>query len=159
MSRRGSIALLTSFLLGVLPATPASAKTEPLDFVRKERQDRGLVEKSMWGAMARNRKELRRLWKRYEQKGPLPIIRFEKNVAVIAGTHGPGTCRPKLHDLRLNRERKKVIARMYEEEHDGACTADVVPRTWTVAVARADLKPLKPRELKVRPRRIDDPNG
>ncbi|HEX2196065.1 MAG TPA: hypothetical protein VHJ76_03985 [Actinomycetota bacterium] len=159
MDRRRSIGLAGLLVLGLLPPSPASAHSEPLDFVRKERQDRGFVDKSVWGAMARNRRELRRLWKRYEQKGPLPVIRFEKNVAVLAGTHGPGTCRPKLHDLRLNRERKKVVARMYEEEHDGACTADVVPRTFTVAVARADLKPLKPRELKVRARRIDDPNG
>nr|MDQ3956786.1 hypothetical protein [Actinomycetota bacterium] len=62
---------------------------------------------------------------------------------------------------RLNRERKRVVVRMHQKDpgEDGLCTADWVRRTFTVAVARADLKPPGPRALKVRPRRIEDPTS
>ncbi|HEX2294461.1 MAG TPA: hypothetical protein VHN37_04050 [Actinomycetota bacterium] len=159
MNRRTVSSLMAALLAAaLLPVPPAHAKTERLDFVRKERQRNG-PDKSIWGAMARDRDDLRRLWDRYRQTGPLPVIRFRKNVAILAGTRGSSTCPYRLHDLRLDRDRKRIVARMYVKDHDEpvACTDDLAPRTFTVAVARADLKPFRPRELKVRPRRIDDP--
>lgn len=155
IARRGLLALLI-VLVGV---PSASAKPEPLDFERKERQGRGPQEKSTWGGMARDRDELRELWDRYDQEGPLPHIGFEKNVAVLAGTVGSSSCPYRLHDLRLNRERKRVVVRMYVNDPDQpvACTDDLAPRTFTVSVARSDLKPPGAKELKVRARRIDDP--
>lgn len=154
--RRAALILLVA----LLPLPPASAKPEPLDYVRKEVQRRG-PDEFVWGAMARDRDDLRRLWDRYNQRGPLPTIRFKKNVAVLGGTGGSSSCPARLHDLRLNRERKRVVVRMYVEDpgEDAACTADWVPKTFTLAVARRDVKPQRPRALKVRPRRIEDPNG
>jgi hypothetical protein len=152
---------LLGLLIVLVGVTSASAKPEPLDFVRKERQDRGPQEKTTWAAMARSRDELRELWDRYDQEGPLPHIGFEENVAVLAGTVGSSSCPYRLHDLRLNRERKRVVARMYVNEPDEpvACTDDLAPRTFTVSVARADLKPPGAAQLRVRARRIDDPSS
>lgn len=150
---RGLLVLL------LIPMSAASAETEPLDFVRIETQARG-PDDFVWAAMARDRGELRRLWERYNQRGKLPVVRFKKNVAVLAGTGGSSSCPPRLHDLRLNRERKRVVVRLYESSGGGgACTGDWLPRTFTVAVARPDLRPFRPRRLSVRPRRIDDPNA
>ena len=157
MRRVGCIVLIS--LLGMI--VPARAETESLDFVRKDNQTRGpRGSQFMWGALARDRVELRELWERYQQRGPLPTIRFERNVAILAGTRGSSSCPSILHDLRLNRERKRVVVRMYQlDPGDGACTDDWIPRTFTVAVARADLKPLAIAEIRVRPRRIDDPDS
>ncbi|MDQ4124518.1 MAG: hypothetical protein M3134_02815 [Actinomycetota bacterium] len=144
-------------------AAPALARPEPIDWDWKERHRRGPTEgrgNGTWGGLARNRDELRRLWELYDQPGAMPIIRFEKNVAVVAGTAGSSSCPARLHDVRLNRERKRIVVRMYVADGDNEiCTADFVPRTFAVAVARADLEPLGARALRLRPREIEDPNG
>lgn len=133
----------------------ALAETERLQFDRKEAQFHG-PNRFKWAAMARDRGDLRRLWDRYHQRGPLPIIGFENNVAILAGSVGSSSCPLHLHDLRLNRERKRIVVRMYMS--DGICTADVVARTFTLAVARSDLKPLQVGEVRVQPRRIEEPD-
>ena len=160
MERKGRIVVLALVLvLGAV--VPAGAATEDLDFVRKETQRRGPLDRFMWGALATDRAELRELWDKYQQRGPLPTIHFERNVAVVAGTGGSSSCPTHLHDLRLNRERKRIIARMYQMDPggDGACTDDWIPTTFTVVVKRSDLKPLDIGELSVRSRRIDDPDA
>lgn len=140
-----------------LLAAPAVAQTEPIDWDWKERH-RGGRDEQVWGGLARNRDELRRLWKLYDQPGKPPVIGFEKNVAVVAGAIGSSSCPARLYDVRLNRERKRVVVRMYEEDSGtDVCTADVVPRTFSVSIARRDLKPLSAGELKLRPREIEDP--
>ncbi|HYO61808.1 MAG TPA: hypothetical protein VEU29_07905 [Actinomycetota bacterium] len=151
--------LALAFLIAAVPLAPAFAETEALDFVRKGVQSHG-PDDSRWGAVAVDRDELRRLWDRYEQKGRPPRVRFRTRVAALAGTGGSSTCPLRLHDLRLNRERKRILFRVYEHvpEPGGGCTDDWVPRTFTVTVARSDLKPLRPNELRVRIRHIADPN-
>lgn len=149
-------------MLALLPFASAGAATTPLDFVRKDVQRRGPgTDRIRWGALARDRGDLRRLWDRYEQEGRAPRVRFRRNVAVLAGTGGSGSCRTRLHDLRLDREHGRVIVRVYTEDPgEGAgCTDDWVPYTFTVAVARRDLKPLRLGELNVRARRIADPDS
>lgn len=79
---------------------------------------------------------------------------------MVAGTGGSSSCPPRLHDVRLNRERKRIVVRMYEADaRSDVCTADILTRTFSVAVARGDLKPLRARALKLRPRLIEDPGG
>lgn len=147
-----------SLSIVALLAAPAVAKPEPIDWDWKERH-RGGRDEQVWGGLARNRDELRRLWRLYDQPGKPPVIRFEKNVAVVAGAIGSSSCPAQLYDVRLNRERKRVVVRMYEENSEtDICTADVVPRTFSVSVARRDLRPLAARELKLRPREIEDPD-
>lgn len=148
-------ALVLALTAGMLLPMAALADTEPLEFDRKGVQGRG-PDDFMWGAMARDRDDLRRLWDRYNQRGPLPVIRFRKNVAVLAGSGGSSSCPLRLHDLRLNREHERIVVRMYMS--DGVCTDDWRPRTFTVAVARSDLEPLPVRDVQVRPRRIDEPD-
>lgn len=146
--------------VALLPVLPASAQPEPLGFVRREVQKRG-PETFRWGEVAGGRDALRRLWERYDQEGAPPAIRFRRKVAVVAGTGQSSTCPTKLHDLRLHRDRKRVVFRVYAEDpgEGGGCTDDWGPKTFTVAVARADLRPLRPLELRVRVRRIEDPDG
>ena len=153
--RRAGFALL----FALIPTSAALADSEPLDFVRKNAQRNG-PDDFVWAGLARDRGDLRRLWERFNLRGDLPTIQFEKNVAVVAGTGGSSSCPARLHDLRLDRERKRILARMYQTwpGEGGACTDDWVPRTFTVAVAREDLRPLRPRELRARPRRIEDPD-
>ena len=147
-------------MIGPVQAGPAWAKTEPLDFVRKGMQHRG-PERPPRAALAANRPELRRLWDRFDQRGKRPIIRFEKNVAILANAAGSSSCPYRLHALRLDGERERVVVRVYQEEFEEnqVCTADVQARTYTVAVPRAGLRPFRPRDLKVHIRRIDDPNS
>lgn len=157
---RSVLPIAALFAVASFPA-PALAKPEPIDWDWKGRQRRGPEEsrRNPWGGIARNRDELRRLWDLYEQRGKLPIIRFEKNVAVLTGTTGSSSCPARLHDVRINRDRKRLVVRMYEEGAEtDICTADVQWRTFTLAVARADLKPLRARELKLRARMIEDPD-
>lgn len=155
---RGVRRLALAVLVAAVPLAPAFAEGERLDFVRKGVQSRG-PDDSRWGAVAADRDELRRLWDRYEQKGRPPRVRFRKRVAALAGTGGSSSCPLRLHDLRLNRDRKRIVFRVYADlvEPGGGCTDDWVPRTFTVTVARSDLKPLQPNELRVRIRHIDDP--
>ncbi|MDP9069156.1 MAG: hypothetical protein M3N53_12540 [Actinomycetota bacterium] len=110
--------------------------------------------------MATSRSELRDLWNHFNQRGDLPIIRFNRNVAILASLGGSGSCGVRLHDLRLNRVRKVVVARLYGvDPGEGAgCTDDYVLYTFTVAVSRADLEPLTPDDLRVRRREIADPD-
>lgn len=145
--------------LGLVPLADAVAETERLVFVRKEMQRRGPT-KRPFAAMATSRAELRMLWEHFNQRGDLPTIRFRKNVAILASLDGSGSCGVRLHDLRLKREDKLVIARLYKvDPGEGAgCTDDLVRYTFTVAVARAELKPLRPNELRVRRREISDPS-
>lgn len=154
--RRG----ISVLLLALLPAAGAAAAPETLDFVRKETHKRG-PDDFKWGGIATDREELRRLWDSYEQPRKPPAIGFDDNFAVLAGTGGSSSCPTRLHDLRLDRENKRVVVRVYSEEAgaDGACTSDWVTKTFTVAVAREQLKPLSPGELGVRVRRIEDPDG
>lgn len=143
----------------VILGSAAAASTEKLDFVRKDVQRRG-PDDFVWGGLARDRDQLRVLWDRYNQSGKLPIVRFEENVAVLAGTGGSSSCPARLHDVLLNRERKRIVVRLYQTDPGpgNACTDDWVPRTFTLAVERADLKPLRIRQLSVRTRRIQDPD-
>lgn len=138
---------------------PASGP-QPLAFVRKGAQLRG-PDKTTWGDVGHDRDRLEVLWDRYRQDGKPPRIAFEKRVAVVAGTGGSGSCPTRLHDLRLHRDRKRIVVRVYTEAPDdgGGCTDDWVPKTFTVSVARSDLEPLRPRTIEVKVRRIDDPNG
>jgi hypothetical protein len=156
--RRGLALLVLS--AAFVPVLPAGARPEPLDFVRRDVQKRG-PEAFRWGDLAGGRDALRRLWDRYEQEGDPPAIRFRKKVAILAGTGQSSSCPTKLHDLRLDRARKRVVVRVYAEDpgEGGGCTDDWVTKTFTVAVARADLKPLRPRDLDVRLRRVEDPDG
>ncbi|HEX2239563.1 MAG TPA: hypothetical protein VHJ82_00250 [Actinomycetota bacterium] len=154
--RRSKAALV---LTALVLAIPAEASTEKLDYVRKDVQRHG-PDDFVWGGLARNRDELRVLWDRYNQTGKLPTIRFQKNVAVLGGTGGSSSCPARLHDLRLNRERKRIVMRVYQTDPGPgfACTDDWVPKTFTLAVSRDDLKPLRASQLRVRPRRIQDPD-
>ena len=154
--RRAVVALL----LALVPTSAALADTEPLDFVRKNAQRNG-PDDFVWAGIARDRSELRRLWERFNLQGDLPTIHFERNIAVVAGTGGSSSCPARLHDVRLDRDRKRILARIYQYDPGGEgspCTDDWVPRTFTVAVAREDLRPLRARDLRARTRRIEDPN-
>ena len=138
---------------------PAGAKPEPLGYVRKDVQRRG-PDKAKWGAGAPGRDRMKALWDRFNQKGQPPRIRFEDRVAVVAGTGGSGSCPMRLHDVRLHPARNRIVVRVYTEApDDDLCSGDWVPRTFTVSVARRELKPLRPRRLDVRVRRIADPDG
>lgn len=147
-------------LVSLLSSASATTHAERLDFVRKDVQQRG-PDDFLWGAMAHDRGDLRRLWERYDQDGPLPTIRFKKNVAAVGGTGGSSSCPLRLDDLRLDHERRRIVIRMYLEDpgQDGACTDDWIPRTFTVSISRADLEPFRPRSLQVVSRRVDDPDG
>ena len=156
--RRAVAALALAVALA--PVVPAGARPEQLEFVRRDVQKRG-PEEFRWGGLAGGRDALRRMWDRYDQEGAPPAIRFRKKVAILAGTGQSSSCPTKLHDLRLHRGRKRVVVRVYAEDsgEGGGCTDDWVTKTFTVAVTRADLKPLRPSELDVRLRRIEDPDG
>lgn len=159
MNRRRATTLFCC-VAALLPADAARAQPESLDFVRKEVQGRGPDDVS-WGATAGGRERLRALWDRYRQEGKPPAIAFRRRVAVVAGTGGSSSCPTRLHDLRLHRERERIVVRVYTEEpdDDGGCTDDLVPKTFTVSVARSDLQPLRPRDVRVKVRRIEDPDG
>ena len=159
-SHRKCLAAIVCLILATVPAASSYAAPEGLAFVRKEVQRRG-PDEARWGDAAGGRERLESLWDRYEQRGEPPAIRFAKRVAVVAGTGGSSSCPTRLHDLRLHRNRKRVVVRIYAEAPDegGGCTDDWVPKTFTVSVARADLKPLRPRDLRVRTRWIADPDG
>ena len=149
-----------SVVIALVPS--ALAETSELDFVRREHQFRGpshVQDNGGWAAIARDREELRAIWDRYRQRGSLPTIRFEENIAVVAGLGGSG-CGTHLHDLRLNRDKSRIAARVYREDPgpDAACTDQYVQETFTVAVQRADLRGLNVSELRVLPRVIDDPS-
>lgn len=147
-------------LVGVV-AAPALAAPESLDFARREVQQRGPADRTRWGATAGARGGLIRVWNRYNQRGEPPRIRFGKRFAVVAGTGGSSSCPTRLHDLRLHRGRERIVVRVYTEDpgEGNGCTDDFVPKTFTVSVARADLEPLHPRDVKVVVRRISDPDG
>jgi hypothetical protein len=136
----------------------AVAETEALDFVRKDAQYRG-GEGFKWRAIATDRDDLRRIWNRFNQHGPLPVIHFKRNIAILAGSGGSSSCRLRLHGLSLNRERSRILARVYQASGGGDCTDDWIPRTFTVAVARHDLRPLRPRDVTVRVLRVADPDN
>jgi hypothetical protein len=137
----------------------AFAESDNLPFVVKERQRSGPHERP-YAAIATSRGELRKHWDRFNQRGDLPTIRFEKNFAILTTLGGSGSCGVNLHDLRLKREEKRVIARMYRSDpgEGEGCTDDYVLYTFTVAVARADIRPLPPDQLTVRRREIRDPD-
>ena len=140
----------------------ALAETTALDFVRKEHQMRGPSEtrdNGGWAALARDRGELRDIWGRYNQRGDLPIIGFEDNIAVVAGLGGSG-CGTHLHTLRLNRDKQRIVAVLYREDPGPkyACTDQYVQETFTVSVRRDDLRGLNMAELHVLPRVIEDPD-
>ncbi|HYP24343.1 MAG TPA: hypothetical protein VEV43_12285 [Actinomycetota bacterium] len=153
-------AAVAGAVAAVLLASSALAEPETLAFVRKGAQERG-PDETAWGDVGHDRDRLDVLWDRYRQKGKPPAIAFDEKVAVVAGTGGSGSCPTRLHDLRLHRERGRVVVRVYTEAPpgDGGCTDDWVPKTFTVSVKRSDLKPLKPRAIDVRVRRIEDPDG
>lgn len=141
-------------------AAPAMAEPETLDFARKDVQQRGPGE-TTWGATAGSPAKLRVLWERYDQKGEPPEIAFERRFAVVAGTGGSSSCPTRLHQLRLHRDRERIVVRLYTEDpgEGEGCTDDLVPKTFTVSVARADLEPLRPRDVRVKVRRVQDPDG
>lgn len=143
-------------------AATALAETTRLDFVRKDHQRRGPTEvrdNGGWAALARDRDELREVWDRFRQRGSLPIIGFEENIAVVAGLGGDG-CGTHLHGLRLNRDRQRIVALLYRENPGPkyACTEQYVQETFTVSVRRDDLRGLRMADLRVFPRVIDDPS-
>ena len=149
--------LVATFILS--GASTAIGETERLPVMRKGSQRQG-PDARPYAGMATSRSELRDLWNHFNQRGDLPLIRFERNVAILASIGASGSCGAELHDLRLNRERKVVVVRLNQSDpgEGNGCTADVVLYTFTVAVSRADLKPLRPDELRVRRRFIDDPD-
>ncbi|HEV2756578.1 MAG TPA: hypothetical protein VG318_12480 [Actinomycetota bacterium] len=157
-SGRTCAAVITALLVALVP--PVAAKSEPLQFVRRDVQKRG-PQTTEWGGVAGGREKLRRLWDRFEQEGAPPRVRFGKKVAILAGTGQSSSCPTRLLDLRLRRERKRVVVRVYAEDpgQGGGCTDDWVPKTFTVVVERADLQPPRPRRLDVRLRRVADPDG
>lgn len=157
---RGGLRFGLVLVVSMGSVLPAAAETERVPFVRKEFQRRGPSERP-WAAMATDRAELRRLWDHFNQRGDLPRIRFRRKVAVLASLGGSGSCGVRLHDLRLNREKKVLNARMYQVDpgEGGVCTDDYVLHTYTVAVARAELRPLQIKELRVRRRQIADPSS
>ena len=156
MKSRVVLALLLSLTLAV----PAAAETERLPFESKGRQRRGPTE-APYSGLARNRGELRELWSHFNMYGDPPAIDFEKNVAILASIGGSSSCGMRLHDLRLKRDRARVIVRMYVEDPGpgNGCTDDLAPFTFTVSVERSDLRPLRAREVRVSRRRIDDPHS
>lgn len=141
----------------VLTATPAAvAGSERLEHVLKDTQARGSMDADTWGGVADTRKELRRLWREFDQEGPLPTIRFKRNIAILAGMGGSSSCPPEIKDLRLKRELKRVVVRIHSSSGDKgeACTDDLAPRTFTVTVSRSQLAPLEGHELHVRTRPV-----
>ncbi len=157
-TRRVTAAIVVAIFVLCVPGI-AVGESESLAFARKESQRRGPTERP-YAAMATSRPELRDLWNHFNQRGDLPIIRFKRNVAILAALGGSGSCGVRLHDLRLNREKKLLVARLYQVDPGGGavCTDDLVLYTFTVAVRRADLNPLRPDDLQVRRRQIADPD-
>lgn len=157
MRRSTSLGLLTAILAaGLTYVSPAGAHTEELPYIRKDVQRRGLFE-GAWGAMARDRAQLERVWDRFNLRGDPPTIRFRKDVAVIAGTTGTSSCPARIRNVRLNHDRQVIVVRLYKHAPEGVCTDDIAPRTFTLSIARADLRPLRARDLRVVARKIDHP--
>ncbi len=157
---RIAIAAALVLTLGATFVAPAAAHSERIPFKRKDRQARGPSERPYDG-LAKDRRELRDLWDHFNQAGDPPFIGFKRNVAVLVATFGSSSCPAQIHDVRLNRDKKVLVVRVYDPEppDGGGCTDDIAPFTRTISVARADLNPLKPRQLEVRRRYIDDPNS
>lgn len=148
--------------IGLAPAPSALAHTTELDFAWKDHQSRGphhLQDNGGWAAIARDRDELRDIWDRYRQTGELPTIRFEENIAVIAGLGGGG-CGTGLHGLKLNREKRRIAALLFREDPGPgyACTDQYVQETFTLSVQRVDLRGVSVATLRVLPRVIQDPS-
>jgi hypothetical protein len=152
------IALTVALL--VVGLIPASAGTREIPHEYKEGHLGGPSWRGNdpWAAMARNRAELQALWRRYDQPGRPPVIRFEENIAILSGFSGSSGCHAHLHDLRLDASRKRIVARVYNYGGPKPCTDDFAPFTNTVRAARRDLRPFRAGELRVTPRRIEDPN-
>ena len=87
----GAIAVLLAATLLLSAAGTALGEAERLPFDRKDSQRRAPTERP-FAAMATNRSELRNLWDHSDQRGSLPNIRFERNLAILASLGGSGSC-------------------------------------------------------------------
>jgi len=151
VKRALSVCIVVTLLIG---AAPAAAGGERLRYREVIDQGRGPgTDRVKWRAYATDRSELRSAWERFNMRGELPRIGFERRVAVFAGTGGSSSCPPDLGGLRLKREEKRILVRiLIGTSGAGGCTADWMPRTFVVSVLRSDL----PRDdLTVRVRRVD----
>lgn len=144
------IFVIATVLAGAAPVLGAGTDL-PYREITKRRRGPG-AEYAKWRRFVTDRPELRRVWERFNLRGDLPNIGFERRIAVIGGTGGSSSCPLELRGLRLNREEKRITMRLRADtEGQNACTSDWVPYTF-VTSAKRELLPRG--DLTVRVRQI-----
>lgn len=135
MRKTFALFVIASILVGGAPVLGAGTDL-PYREITTQRHGPG-TDYEKWRRFVTSRPELRRIWQRFNLRGDLPNIGFERRVAVIGGTGGSSSCPLELRALRLNRAERQITMRFRADTGgQNACTSDWVPYTSVASVKR-----------------------